>query len=1360
MAKNATCPNYSSKEWKKLMTLVNNDIKAAHKVYIANDNNIPDLPTISEIKKELGFQAKGVSELKKNLILKRVKQYNDKHNTSHWVDPEVESPTSWSLTLRYNIMPRYENYKVNKHTTEEIHREEEGVVVEATLAPEDAIIMREGNEYIANGEVYPTYEDAFNSLYHQLTTTKNGKQPVSKLDKFLTDYLAKFGITVQQITDFKERFGVDGVAVADMVNKMVLVAQNKADITTLPEEAAHFIIEMLGEEHPLYKAMLKDITKTKEYAEVKTEYKDIYTDEIQFQKEAAGKILAKHIINEYEGNKKSVLNRIINWFKNAFKSLDQKALDKYIKDTYSTVAKAVIDDKLQLSVDNISDKRNLFQLDPDIKKLKKVLKKNIRDFENRARVLERKLEAGESAGEVQSMLQAVTILKDRLNNENIKDTIIGIIENIHVYGLPSLKEQAAAYLNGDKTEMNYSRNIKNMMDSTKLYRTILNDLSEVLNNFIGQEDILEHEFKTKDAFIKIRDIKNQMEVDLNQLDRTANMAYKERIKEIINEFAITYIGPDGKETRVDPEELLESKVGNIGWVGANMMPLHSVNDEILKIVYKMVNDIYLESQADAFKVGQKLGLLQNEMEKAGFKDMSIFHERDSDGNKTGFLLSSQNWGAYHKAKQQTKDNIAKAFGVKEFTEINIDEMTPPQKKIWEAEWRKFSNKYSIYDPKTRESIPNPPENPAYAKLMKMHPTVAAYYKELFKMHMDAKQRLPKMYNDPTKVMLLPQIRMDDMQALSGNDTLGKKLQRLKLNVKEKFSIVSDDIEYGDQSGSIFFDVDGNRQKMLPIYFTRKLDDTNRLSNNITLMYAHFTEMASNFNGLAKRLDDLAMIQKALYERTTYKNKKAQQLGDLTVKGSTQEFKAFENFMKIHVFGERRNEIKVPIGNGRTMNLTKALHKGLEYVRSVNLFMQVFTILSGGMKANVDSFVDARTGLYITDESHKWAAGELTRNMPAIVSSLTDKIKTNKALVLMMQSGAGDDIREIYKRLDLNNPLQRATLNDIIYGAYEPFSFQVKGQYALAVYDNYRLVGDKFMSKLEFANLPQNKNKSASDITEVWKSYKDKTLYKAMEVKDGILVPKDEYKKYITKELDLKVRGIVSSRTNLIEGNMDKFDKSAWSANIFGNLAMLHRSWLVQGMVERFKSAGVSYKSGMYEEGFYRTVGKYLLDVFTHGKNKLPLSTYFYKNLNQHEQRALKRFTTDAAMAALAYTAFLIVHAALDDEDDYWAKFLAYLSSRFYLEQGAFFGISEILNILNSPSAATNFIDNVQSFAVNVFDGEEIKYGVYKGLTKRERALWKMSIFKNLKELQDPEAKDKYVKNQIISGGIFETFIED
>ena len=45
---------------------------------------------------------------------------------------------------------------------------------------------------------------------------------------------------------------------------------------------------------------------------------------------------------------------------------------------------------------------------------------------------------------------------------------------------------------------------------------------------------------------------------------------------------------------------------------------------------------------------------------------------------------------------------------------------------------------------------------------------------------------------------------------------------------------------------------------------------------------------------------------------------------------------------------------------------------------------------------------------------------------------------------------------------------------------------------------------------------------------------------------------------------------------------------------------------------------------------------------------------------------------------------------------------------------------------------------------NMFnDNKRIKYGPYKGDTKVERWLWKMTPFKNIKEIQDPALKRKY-----------------
>ena len=53
---------------------------------------------------------------------------------------------------------------------------------------------------------------------------------------------------------------MDAVAKADMLAVIISVVNDSADISTLLEEAPHFFVELLGEAHPLYQQMFKDIT--------------------------------------------------------------------------------------------------------------------------------------------------------------------------------------------------------------------------------------------------------------------------------------------------------------------------------------------------------------------------------------------------------------------------------------------------------------------------------------------------------------------------------------------------------------------------------------------------------------------------------------------------------------------------------------------------------------------------------------------------------------------------------------------------------------------------------------------------------------------------------------------------------------------------------------------------------------------------------------------------------------------------------------------------------------------------------------------------------------------------------------------
>tara|TARA_R110002050_G_scaffold116946_2_gene233643 strand:- start:19253 stop:36049 length:16797 start_codon:yes stop_codon:yes gene_type:complete len=128
--------------------------------------------------------------------------------------------------------------------------------------------------------------------------TPNVKTAVlNSLDlKIETWLMENFNIPVEKVNNLKQKLGVDAVGVADMINKVVTV-DTQRDRYTLPEEAGHFYIEMM-DNAPMQR-LLNLVTATQTYQDVLMEYKDIYTSELDFQKEAAGKILGKYIVGAY-----------------------------------------------------------------------------------------------------------------------------------------------------------------------------------------------------------------------------------------------------------------------------------------------------------------------------------------------------------------------------------------------------------------------------------------------------------------------------------------------------------------------------------------------------------------------------------------------------------------------------------------------------------------------------------------------------------------------------------------------------------------------------------------------------------------------------------------------------------------------------------------------------------------------------------------------------------------------------------------------------------------------------------------------------------------------------------------------------
>ena len=158
------------------------------------------------------------------------------------------------------------------------------------------------------------------NIYHQAETAEM-QQRDEAVDKAMMKFLKSIGVKLETVENIRDKNGnvLKVVAKADMINKIISFSKGKIGLDTLPEEAAHFMVELLkAEKNPLFGAMMNNITNFEEYRAVidNSIYQELYKGDIDMLKqEAIGKVLAKHILKNIAGNESTQnLSRLQQWF--------------------------------------------------------------------------------------------------------------------------------------------------------------------------------------------------------------------------------------------------------------------------------------------------------------------------------------------------------------------------------------------------------------------------------------------------------------------------------------------------------------------------------------------------------------------------------------------------------------------------------------------------------------------------------------------------------------------------------------------------------------------------------------------------------------------------------------------------------------------------------------------------------------------------------------------------------------------------------------------------------------------------------------------------------------------------------------
>ena len=612
--------------------------------------------------------------------------------------------------------------------------------------------------------------------------------------------------------------------------------------------------------------------------------------------------------------------------------------------------------------------------------------------------------------------------------------------------------------------------------------------------------------------------------------------------------------------------------------------------------------------------------------------------------------------------------------------------------------------------------------------------------ELIRVKKEADSKLPP--HKRPHPLLLPQIKADWVDLIKA-----KKYSNIFETVKDTFKSAEDDTEFGGSK-----DVkrpDGTIAQFVPIFFTNRLDNMDNVSTDLVSSVIAYSDMAENYKVMTSS-EAAPMFEMALdvIGHRQVNTGKKQYLGI-----QSEVYKSMEKFIEMNIHGKWKEKLE-----WKGWNISKIMKNLIKFVTANNLAFSLYTTLASYLTSSVYSKIEDLVGQYTNQSNKIFAEKTWDTNIHQVLVESGKKNKTNKLGLFFEKHHILKSNRSLFDNLDKSR-LTRKALDSGLYWSYELVKLRVRGKLALAIADNYKYYNGKFHSVKDLERLGVENIK---DLKNYWDM---------VEVKDGRL---------IALHNDPEIEDIIERKVEYIGNNIDgELSYSDWAAAHQGALAQLvttHRGWLFRNIQLRFKPKGVNYQTGQEEAGFYMNFFDFMHKTFlsTERVTSIKGALAQWEQLTPAEKHGVLRTIWEIAfLHAIAAFALIVNNlAADDDEDDSLVQYLAYMSNRVLLEVGALnpmpvvvvdpvagdfawrppllANVQELIAILNSPVAAARQVDDLMDIT-SVFSSEEIEQGPFKGMTKRERLLIKMTPgLKALYQVRDPKSRNQYLLNKTLT----------
>ena len=248
---------------------------------------------------------------------------------------------------------------------------------------------------------------------------------------------------------------------------------------------------------------------------------------------------------------------------------------------------------------------------------------------------------------------------------------------------------------------------------------------------------------------------------------------------------------------------------------------------------------------------------------------------------------------------------------------------------------------------------------------------------------------------------------------------------------------------------------------------------------------------------------------------------------------------------------------------------------------------------------------------------------------------------------------------------------------------------------------------------------------------------NKKLGAELKVKEGYT---KEDSTAFTRQDAIKFSRRIAAINQRMHGVYNKLDRSAVQRLAIGRIGMMFRKYMKPSLNRRFKSASYNYDLDAWQEGYYATTGRFLLNLVKDLKETQFNLVANWNNLTNTEKANIKRAMTESGH----FLAIAIILGLMEwnpDKDRPWLEKMAeYQARRLYTELGAFVPspsfVSQSLTLLKSPAAGVNTAENLldlvkllNPYNYETFDGEDalLKSGRYKGSSKATKLFYESPV---------------------------------